>query len=79
MRRYRCSSSTNSNIALRYDYLPLSEVVAETAGQTAGSACRRDRRNAKPELVEAADLVTEMGATKHHFKAGVKAQQGIEF
>jgi cob(I)alamin adenosyltransferase len=36
-------------------------------------------RNAKPALVEAADLVTEMGATKHHFSAGVKAQQGIEF
>ena len=36
-------------------------------------------RNAKPELVEAADLVTEFGATKHHFAAGVKAQAGIEF
>ena len=36
-------------------------------------------RNAKPALVEAADLVTEMGATKHHFAAGVKAQKGIEF
>jgi cob(I)alamin adenosyltransferase len=36
-------------------------------------------RNAKPELVAAADLVTEMQATKHHFAAGVKAQEGIEF
>ena len=36
-------------------------------------------RNAKPALVEAADLVTEMGAVKHHFAAGVKAQKGIEF
>jgi cob(I)alamin adenosyltransferase len=36
-------------------------------------------RNAKPALVEAADLVTEMVATKHHFAAGVKAQAGIEF
>ena len=36
-------------------------------------------RNAKPALVEAADLVTEMGAVKHHFSAGVKAQRGIEF
>ena len=36
-------------------------------------------RNAKPELIEAADLVTEMGAIKHHFAAGVKAQEGIEF
>jgi cob(I)alamin adenosyltransferase len=36
-------------------------------------------RNAKPEMIEAADLVTEMGLVKHHFAAGVKAQQGIEF
>jgi cob(I)alamin adenosyltransferase len=67
------------NIALRYDYLPLAEVVA-TLGQR-----RRDLhiivtgRNAKPELIEAADLVTEMTLVKHHFAAGVKAQEGIEF
>jgi cob(I)alamin adenosyltransferase len=36
-------------------------------------------RNAKPGLVEAADLVTEMGLVKHHFAAGVKAQAGVEF
>ena len=36
-------------------------------------------RNAKPELIEAADLVTEMALVKHHFAAGVKAQEGIEF
>ena len=36
-------------------------------------------RNARPALIEAADLVTEMGAVKHHFAAGVKAQEGIEF
>ena len=36
-------------------------------------------RNAKPDLLAAADLVTEMGQAKHHFAAGVKAQQGIEF
>jgi cob(I)alamin adenosyltransferase len=36
-------------------------------------------RNAKPEMIEAADLVTEMGMVKHHFSAGVKAQEGIEF
>jgi cob(I)alamin adenosyltransferase len=36
-------------------------------------------RNAKPELIEIADLVTEMMAVKHHFAAGVKAQPGIEF
>ena len=36
-------------------------------------------RNAKPAMIEAADLVTEMGAVKHHFSAGVKTQAGIEF
>ena len=36
-------------------------------------------RNAKPELIEAADLVTEMTLVKHHFAAGVKAQEGVEF
>jgi adenosylcobyric acid synthase len=65
------------NIALRYDYLPLAEVV-ETL-----KARRRDLhvvvtgRNAKRELIEAADLVTEMTLVKHHFAAGVKAQAGI--
>lgn len=67
------------NIALRYDYLPLAEVV-ETL-----KARRRDLhvvvtgRNAKRELIEAADLVTEMTLVKHHFAAGVKAQAGIEY
>jgi cob(I)alamin adenosyltransferase len=36
-------------------------------------------RNAKPQLIEAADLVTEMTLVKHHFEAGVKAQEGVEF
>lgn len=67
------------NIALRYEYLPLSEVVAELQARRPDLHVVVTGRNAKPELMEAADLVTEMGATKHHFKAGVKAQQGIEF
>jgi cob(I)alamin adenosyltransferase len=67
------------NIALRYDYLPLAEVVAELQARRPELHVVVTGRNAKPELVDAADLVTEMGATKHHFKAGVKAQQGIEF
>jgi cob(I)alamin adenosyltransferase len=67
------------NIALRYDYLPLGEVMAELQARRPDLHVVVTGRNAKPELVEAADLVTEMGATKHHFKAGVKAQQGIEF
>jgi cob(I)alamin adenosyltransferase len=67
------------NISLRYEHLDIAAVVA------ALQARRRDLhivvtgRNAKPELIEAADLVTEMTPVKHHFAAGVKAQEGIEF
>lgn len=67
------------NIALRYDYLPVDEVVTALAARRHDLHVVVTGRNAKPALVEAADLVTEMGATKHHFAAGVKAQQGIEF
>ncbi|MBB3771755.1 cob(I)alamin adenosyltransferase [Angulomicrobium tetraedrale] len=67
------------NIALRYDYLPLEEVIAALAARRAGLHVVVTGRNAKPALVEAADLVTEMSLVKHHFKAGVKAQPGIEF
>jgi cob(I)alamin adenosyltransferase len=67
------------NIALRYDYLDLDSVVAALKARRGGLHVVVTGRNAKPALVEAADLVTEMGATKHHFAAGVKAQQGIEF
>lgn len=67
------------NIALRYDYLDIDAVVAVLKARREGLHVVVTGRNAKPALVEAADLVTEMGATKHHFSAGVKAQQGIEF
>jgi len=67
------------NIALRYDYLPLDEVVAQLAARRADLHVIVTGRNAKPALIEAADLVTEMGAVKHHFAAGVKTQAGIEF
>ncbi|MCG7506658.1 cob(I)yrinic acid a,c-diamide adenosyltransferase [Mesorhizobium retamae] len=67
------------NIALRYDYLDLDRVVAALKGRREDLHVVVTGRNAKPALTEAADLVTEMGATKHHFSAGVKAQQGIEF
>lgn len=67
------------NIALRYDYLELDAVVAALRERRRDLHVIVTGRNAKPALVEAADLVTEMGATKHHFAAGVKAQQGIEF
>jgi cob(I)alamin adenosyltransferase len=67
------------NIALRYEHLPLDEVVATLVARRPGLHVIVTGRNAKPELVAAADLVTEMQATKHHFAAGVKAQAGIEF
>ncbi|MDR7032901.1 cob(I)yrinic acid a,c-diamide adenosyltransferase [Mesorhizobium sp. BE184] len=67
------------NIALRYDYLDVDAVVSALNARREGLHVVVTGRNAKPALVEAADLVTEMGATKHHFAAGVKAQQGIEF
>jgi cob(I)alamin adenosyltransferase len=67
------------NIALRYDYLALDDVVAALAGRRPGQHVVVTGRNAKPELLAAADLVTEMTLVKHHFAAGVKAQPGIEF
>lgn len=67
------------NIALRYDYLPLAEVVETLRSRRPDLHVVVTGRNAKPELIEAADLVTEMTLVKHHFAAGVKAQEGIEF
>jgi len=67
------------NIALRYDYLDLAKVVAALKARRADLHVVVTGRNAKPNLLEAADLVTEMGQVKHHFAAGVKAQKGIEF
>jgi cob(I)alamin adenosyltransferase len=67
------------NIALRYDYLDLSAVIGELAARRSDLHIVVTGRNAKPELLAAADLVTEMTLVKHHFAAGVKAQPGIEF
>jgi cob(I)alamin adenosyltransferase len=67
------------NIALRYDHLPIADVVAALVGRPEGLHIIVTGRNAKPELIEAADLVTEMEAVKHPFAAGIKAQKGIEF
>jgi cob(I)alamin adenosyltransferase len=67
------------NIALRYDYLDLAKVVAALRDRRAGLHVVVTGRNAKPDLIAAADLVTEMSLVKHHFAAGVKAQPGIEF
>jgi cob(I)alamin adenosyltransferase len=67
------------NIALRYEYLDLAAVVAALTARRSGLHVVVTGRNAKPELVAAADLVTEMTLVKHHFAAGVKAQAGIEY
>jgi cob(I)alamin adenosyltransferase len=67
------------NIALRYDYLDLPSVVATLRARRPDLHVVITGRNAKPELIEAADLVTDMNLVKHHFAAGVKAQPGIEF
>jgi cob(I)alamin adenosyltransferase len=67
------------NIALRYDYLDLAGVIAALTARRPGLHVVVTGRNAKPELITAADLVTEMTLVKHHFAAGVKAQPGIEF
>ncbi len=68
------------NIVLRYDYLPLAEVVQVLANRPPDLHVVVTGRNAKPELIEAADLVTEMTMVKHPFREqNVKAQKGIEF
>ena len=68
------------NIALRYDYLDIHEVVDFLLHQKpAMTHVCLTGRNAKPELIEAADLVTEMTLIKHPFRDGIKAQQGVEF
>ncbi len=68
------------NIVLRYDYLPLGEVVAFLAARPKDLHVVVTGRNAKPDLIEVADLVTEMTMIKHPFRdQGVKAQKGIEF
>ncbi len=67
------------NIALRYDYLDLQSVIAALGARRPDLHVVITGRNAKPELIAAADLVTDMSLVKHHFAAGVKAQPGIEF
>src|SRR5580704_527644 len=67
------------NIVLRYDYLPLDEVLAVLKAKPRDLHVIVTGRNAKAELIELADLVTEMTLVKHPFRSGVKAQKGIEF
>ena len=67
------------NIVLRYDTLPLDEVVDYLQARPVDLHVVVTGRNAKDELIEAADLVTEMTQIKHPFRSGVKAQRGVEF
>ncbi|MHB1104306.1 MAG: cob(I)yrinic acid a,c-diamide adenosyltransferase [Devosia sp.] len=76
---YRMILLDELNIVLRYDYLPLGEVIETLKQKPRDTHIIVTGRNAKDELIEIADLVTEMTEIKHPFRAGVKAQPGIEF
>ncbi len=67
------------NIPLRYDHLDINEVVAGLKAKPERLHVLVTGRNAKDELIEAADMVTDMKMVKHHFRDDVKAQKGIEF
>ncbi|MEM7488950.1 MAG: cob(I)yrinic acid a,c-diamide adenosyltransferase, partial [Pseudomonadota bacterium] len=78
--RHRMVLLDEINIALRYDYVDVAEVVAFLkAEKPEMTHVVLTGRNAKEELVEIADLVTEMELVKHPFRSGVKAQAGVEF
>jgi cob(I)alamin adenosyltransferase len=76
---YRMVLLDELNIVLRYDYLPLDEVLRVLKDRPADKHVVVTGRNAREEMIEAADLVTEMEQVKHPFRSGVKAQAGIEF
>ena len=76
---YRLVLLDELNIVLRYDYLPVAEVAETLRAKPRDLHVVVTGRNAKPELIEIADLVTEMTLVKHPFRSGVKAQKGIEF
>jgi len=76
---YRLVLLDELNIVLRYGYLPADEVMAALKAKPRDLHIVVTGRNAPSELIEAADLVTEMTLVKHPFRAGVKAQAGIEF
>jgi cob(I)alamin adenosyltransferase len=67
------------NIAMRYDYLSVEDVITGLDARDKRTGVILTGRDAKPELCEYADLVTEMTEVKHPFKAGIKAQRGVDF
>ena len=67
------------NIAMRYDYLTVAAVISGLDNRADHTSVILTGRDAKPELIEYADLVSEMVEVKHPFKSGIKAQRGIDF
>jgi cob(I)alamin adenosyltransferase len=67
------------NIALRYDYLDVRDVIDGLAKRHARTSVILTGRDAKPELMDYADLVTEMTEVRHPYQAGIKAQRGVDF
>lgn len=67
------------NIALRYDYLDVADVIEGLKARSDRTGVILTGRDAKPELMDYADLVSEMGEVKHPYKAGIKAQRGVDF
>jgi cob(I)alamin adenosyltransferase len=67
------------NIAMRYDYISVADVIAGLDARDKRTGVILTGRDAKPELCEYADLVTEMTEVKHPFKAGIKAQRGVDY
>jgi cob(I)alamin adenosyltransferase len=76
---YRLVMLDELNIVLRYDYLPLEEVLEVLRNRPMDKHIIITGRNARDEVIELADLVTEMEMIKHPFRSGVKAQAGVEF
>jgi cob(I)alamin adenosyltransferase len=76
---YRMILLDELNIVLRYDYLPIEEVLETLRQKPRDTHVIVTGRNAREELIDLADLVTEMTEIKHPFRAGVKAQAGVEF
>ena len=67
------------NIALRYEYLDVTEVVAAVQRRHERTSVILTGRDAPPELMDMADLVTEMKEIKHPYQSGIRAKQGIDF
>jgi cob(I)alamin adenosyltransferase len=77
--RYQIVVLDELNIVLKYGYVPLDEVLETLRRKREDLHIIVTGRNVKDELIEMADLVTEMKLIKHPYKSGIKAQKGIEY